>query len=156
MKHADDPYDLGRFVAAQEHTYEAALEELRNGRKTSHWMWFVFPQLAALGTSAMAVRYAISGLDEAAAYLGHPVLDPRLTTCCRTLLAVEGRSAVEILGEPDDLKLRSSMTLFALVPGAPVEMRQVMERFFGGEPDRKTLGLLDRAGRRGSSGLNPR
>ena len=142
-----DPFDLERFVRAQDGVYEAALAELRAGRKRSHWMWFVFPQLAGLGTSPMAERYAIGGLAEARAYLGHPALGPRLRECAETLLAVEGRTAHEILDSPDDLKLRSCATLFAAVapPGSPFE--RLLGKYYGGERDRATLRLLGTAER---------
>lgn len=132
-----DPHDLQRFVTAQDSggTYERALAELRAGRKTSHWMWFVFPQRAGLGQSEMSRRYAIGSPEEARAYLDHPILGPRLVESAEALLTHEGKSAREILGEIDAVKLRSSMTLFACVaPGQPVFQR-VLERYFGGEPD---------------------
>ena len=135
-----DRFDLRRFEAAQDDggTYAAALAELRAGRKTSHWMWFVFPQIAGLGRSPMARRYAISSLDEARAYLEHPVLGPRLAEASEALLAHDGRSARDILGDIDATKLRSSMTLFArAAPDTPV-FRQVLDRFFGGRPDEAT------------------
>ncbi len=137
----DDPHDLHRFVAAQSGVYETALEELRRGRKRTHWMWFVFPQLAGLGSSPMAQRYAISGLAEAEAYLRHPLLGPRLVECAQALLAIEGRSAREVLGSPDDLKLRSCATLFALVApgGSPYE--RLLEKYYAGERDAATLRL---------------
>jgi len=133
--------DLERFVSAQETTYERALAELRAGQKRSHWMWFVFPQIAGLGSSPTAQRYAIRDLTEARAYLAHPLLGPRLTECARALLAVEGRSAEQILGYPDDLKLRSSMTLFAEAADEPAAtvFREVLERYYDGEPDAATL-----------------
>ena len=109
---ADDPFDLQRFVDAQASVYERVRAELRNGRKQSHWMWFIFPQIAGLGHSAMAQRYAISSLREAEAYLKHPVLGPRLRECTRLMLRIEGKSAHDILGSPDDLKFHSSLTLF--------------------------------------------
>jgi len=137
-----EPFDLSRFLFAQEDVYDTALSELRRGRKETHWMWFVFPQLAGLGHSAMARRYAIRSLEEAAAYLAHPVLGPRLLGCCRAIISVEGRSASQIFGDPDDLKLRSSMTLFSHVPNAPGEFAQVLERYFGGIEDQKTMDLL--------------
>jgi len=136
--------DLERFVAAQDEggTYERALAELRAGRKTSHWMWFVFPQIAGLGQSATSRRYAISSLREARAYLDHPVLGPRLTECSRALLGHGERSAQEVLGEIDAVKLRSSMTLFAHAdPEEPV-FAQVLERYFEGEEDEATLQWL--------------
>lgn len=138
-------YELERFVEAQEAggTYARALEELRAGRKTSHWMWFVFPQLAGLGRSAMAQRYAISSLQEAREYLSHPVLGGRLRECADALLDVRGRSAEEILGGIDAMKLRSSMTLFARADPGVVEFGEVLERFFGGEGDAATLRLLE-------------
>jgi uncharacterized protein (DUF1810 family) len=132
-----DAHDLQRFVAAQDSggTYERALAELRAGRKTSHWMWFVFPQRAGLGQSEMSRRYAISSPEEARAYLEHPVLGPRLVECAEALLQHDDKSAREILGEIDAVKLRSSMTLFArIAPEQPVFQR-VLERYFSGEPD---------------------
>ena len=137
-----DPFDLERFVRAQEGVYEAALAELRAGRKRSHWMWFVFPQLAGLGTSPMAQRYAIGSLAEARAYLGHPVLGPRLRACAETLLGVEGRTVHEILGSPDDLKLRSCATLFAAVAGPGSPFAHLLDRYYGGERDPETLRRL--------------
>lgn len=145
------PDDLDRFVAAQDAdgTYDRALGELRSGRKTSHWMWFVFPQIEGLGSSRMAQRYAISGAAEAEAYLRHPVLGPRLLECAEALLAVEGRTAREILGPPDDLKLKSSATLFAAVspPGSVFE--RLLDRYCAGERDEATLRRLAPAGRPG-------
>jgi uncharacterized protein (DUF1810 family) len=141
----DDPFDLQRFVEAQDTdgTYDAALRELRAGRKTSHWMWFVFPQLAGLGRSATARHYALRSPDEARAYLAHPVLGPRLLTCARTLAALPTDDPVAVLGSVDAQKLRSSMTLFARVaPDEPV-FRQVLDRCFGGEDDPLTRDLLD-------------
>jgi uncharacterized protein (DUF1810 family) len=137
-----DPYDLERFVQAQARNYEQALAEIRRGRKQSHWMWYVFPQLAGLGTSSTAQRYALANLDEAAAYLHHPLLGPRLLECASALLRVEGRSANEIFGWPDELKLRSSLTLFALVSPAQSVFDRVLDAYFNGEHDAKTLQLL--------------
>ncbi|WP_199509426.1 DUF1810 domain-containing protein [Nucisporomicrobium flavum] len=133
--------ELERFVQAQDTTYDRALAELRAGSKRSHWMWFVFPQIAGLGSSPTAQRYAIRDLAEARAYLAHPVLGRRLTECAEALLAVEGRTAEQILGYPDDLKLRSSMTLFAEAAGEERggPFRQVLDRFYDGEPDPATL-----------------
>jgi uncharacterized protein (DUF1810 family) len=133
--------ELERFVQAQDSTYDRALAELRAGQKRSHWMWFVFPQIAGLGSSPTAQRYAIRDLTEARDYLAHPVLGPRLTECAEALLAVEGRSAGQILGYPDDLKLRSSMTLFAEAAGeGPAGVFQrVLDRYYDGEPDPATL-----------------
>ena len=142
----DDPYGLHRFVQAQDAggTYDAALRELRAGRKTSHWMWFVFPQLAGLGRSATARHYAISGADEARAYLDHPVLGPRLLACARVLSGLPARDPVAVLGSVDAQKLRSSMTLFAAVaPDQPV-FREVLDGWFGGAQDPLTCAVLDR------------
>lgn len=142
---AGDPYDLARFVAAQRDVYPTALAELRAGRKQSHWMWFVFPQAEGLGSSWMAQRYAIASAAEAEAYLRHPVLGPRLVECAEALLSVEGRSAHEIFGSPDDVKLRSSATLFASVspPGSVFE--RLLDRYFGGRRDDATLRLIGSA-----------
>ena len=140
----EDPHDLRRFVDAQERggAYEHAVEELRRGRKQSHWMWFVFPQVRGLGSSPMAVRYGISSLEEASAYLAHPVLGPRLLECADILADTERLSADAILGPIDAVKLRSSMTLFARAdPGHPVFGR-VLDRYFGGIPDPATLARL--------------
>jgi len=138
------PFDLERFVQAQDlgGTYEHAMAELHRGRKTSHWMWFVFPQIAGLGSSPMAQRYAIGSLAEAAAYLQHPVLGPRLVDAARAALATDARRAEAILGSIDAIKLRSSMTLFHRAdPHEPV-FGQVLDRFFGGRPDPATEELL--------------
>ena len=133
---------LERFVRAQEGVYPRALAELKAGKKQSHWMWFIFPQVAGLGHSAMAQMYAIASLDEARAYLAHPVLGPRLRECCEAVLAVEGKSAHDIFGSPDDLKFRSSLTLFAqAMPDEPL-FQDLLMKFFGGKPDLATLELL--------------
>ena len=137
-----DPFDLTRFVAAQDDCFDHALMELRRVRKASHWMWFIFPQIDGLGNGATAKKYAIRSRDEASAYLHHPVVGPRLLECCRAVLSVQGKSAADIMGHPDDLKLRSSMTLFSLVAGVPSEFRDVIEKYFDG-PDRLTLELLN-------------
>ena len=134
--------DLGRFVGAQQDVYAQALAELRAGSKRSHWMWFVFPQIAGLGRTATAQRYAIADLTEARAYLAHPVLGPRLTECARALLEVRDRTATQILGTPDDLKLRSSMTLFAHAADDPAVFRAVLDRYYGGEDDPLTVQRL--------------
>src|SRR5271168_2580752 len=145
-----DRYDLQRFVEAQAGVYEQACAELRGGRKRSHWMWFVFPQIRGLGSSPMAVRFAISGMDEARAYLEHSVLRPRLRECAGIVIAVQGRTgsgktASEIFGYPDDLKFRSSMTLFAKAEELSAKAEgggvfgEALERYFGGEMDRGTL-----------------
>jgi uncharacterized protein (DUF1810 family) len=135
-----DPYDLKRFVDAQEPAFAQAMDELRAGRKRSHWMWFVFPQLAGLGFSAMSRRYAIRSADEARAYLAHPVLGPRLRQCVEAVLRHEGVSAHAIFGSPDDMKLRSSLTLFAHSSDDAV-FADALARFFVG-PDQETLRLL--------------
>ena len=137
-----DAFDLKRFVDAQAPVYPRVLAELRQGEKQSHWMWFIFPQLAGLGHSPMAQRYAIGSRDEAVAYLGHAVLGPRLAECTALVNAVEGRTIREILGSPDDLKFHSSMTLFGAVSKEP-EFAAAIEKFYRGTPDRKTLQRLD-------------
>lgn len=138
-----DPFDLQRFVDAQDPVMSEVRGELRAGRKRSHWMWFVFPQLAGLGRSAMAQYYAIASLDEARAYLAHPVLGARLRECSALVLAVQGRSIGEIFGAPDDLKFWSCMTLFAAAdPSEPV-FRDCLQRYFGGRSDRGTLSRIE-------------
>ncbi len=136
----DDPYDLARFVTAQDagDTYLHATEELRRGRKVSHWMWFVFPQIAGLGSSPTAQRYAISSLAEAREYVAHPVLGPRLIECATVLAGQSGRTAEQILGGIDAVKLRSSMTLFHRAAPAEPAFRQVLDQYFGGVPDPAT------------------
>ena len=140
-----DPHQLQRFVDAQDQsgTYETAMSELRAGRKTSHWMWFVFPQIAGLGSSPMAQRYAIASAEEAHAYLEHPVLGPRLIAAARVLDEQPGASAEAILGGIDAIKLRSSMTLFDAVADDRAPFRAALDRFFGGEADPATLALLN-------------
>jgi uncharacterized protein (DUF1810 family) len=135
-----DPYDLSRFVAAQNSggSYEQAVAELRRGAKTSHWMWFVFPQITGLGHSAIARRYAISSVAEARAYLAHPVLGPRLTECAQIVAGLTGRTADQILGGVDAMKLRSSMTLFLLADPDQPAFRQVLDRYYGGARDAAT------------------
>lgn len=141
-----DPHNLTRFVEAQQRAYDTALAELLDGRKRSHWMWFIFPQLAGLGSSSTASFYAIADLVEARAYLAHPLLGPRLLECAEALLALEGRSAREILGFPDDLKLRSSATLFARISPAGSVFERLIARYFAGDEDQRTLDLLGLAG----------
>ena len=136
-----DPFDLARFVDAQAPVYARVLAELRRGRKQSHWMWFIFPQFAGLGHSAMAQRFAIRSREEAVAYLGHGLLGPRLRECTALVNAVEGRTILDILGSPDDLKFHSSMTLFAAVSSEP-QFAASITKFYGGTPDQKTLKLL--------------
>jgi uncharacterized protein (DUF1810 family) len=137
----DDPYDLQRFVAAQDAdgTYPRALAELQAGRKTSHWMWFVFPQLAGLGLSAMSQRYAVRSLAEAAAYLEHPVLGPRLLECAETVAPSPAATATSLFGAVDAQKLQSCLTLFSLVPGADPVFARGLDRYFGGVADQQTL-----------------
>lgn len=139
---AGDAFTLSRFVDAQRATYPEALAELRAGHKRTHWMWFVFPQLAGLGSSPTARHYGIRSLAEAQAYLAHPLLGERLRECAQTLLALRGPSAEAIFGYPDVLKLRSSMTLFAEVPGADPVFDSVLARYYAGERDLRTLHLL--------------
>lgn len=136
-------FDLDRFVTAQEGRYADALTEIRNGQKLSHWIWFVFPQVDGLGFSSMSVKYAIKSRGEAVAYLQHSVLGPRLREITEALLQVEGKSALEIMGRPDNLKLKSSMTLFALVSRENSLFQQVLDKYFGGERDELTEALLE-------------
>jgi len=143
---AAEPFQLSRFVEAQDGVWPDALAEVRAGRKVSHWMWFVFPQVRGLGTSPMARLFAISGLEEAAAYLAHPVLGARLVQGVAAALAVDGRSAHDIFGSPDDAKFRSCLTLFGRVPGATGVFRAGLERFFGGAEDPATVERLGAAG----------
>jgi uncharacterized protein (DUF1810 family) len=140
----DDPYRLERFVQAQDSggTYQEAVAELRAGRKVSHWMWFIFPQVAGLGFSAMSQRYAISGLAEAQAYLDHPVLGPRLSECARIVAATSDSTADDIFGPVDAMKLRSSMTLFAAAAQQEPVFGEVLTKYFGGVPDEATLARL--------------
>ena len=141
MTDPDDPYNLKRFVEAQEPVIEDVKRELRSGRKRTHWMWFIFPQISGLGSSQMSWRYAISSREEAQAYLAHPVLSPRLRECTEIVNGIEGRSANDVFGSPDDLKFRSSMTLFDAVANDPTPFRTALERYYD-EPDPKTLQLL--------------
>jgi uncharacterized protein (DUF1810 family) len=137
-----DPYDLQRFVDAQDPVYEAVRSELRSGRKKSHWMWFVFPQITGLGFSPMARKFAILSLAEATAYLGHPVLGPRLAECTGLVNAVEGHPIEQIFGYPDDLKFRSSMTLFAHATSNNRVFLDALKKYFGGEFDAASLARL--------------
>jgi uncharacterized protein (DUF1810 family) len=138
-----DRFDLQRFVDAQAPVYQRVLAELRQGQKQSHWIWFIFPQLAGLGHSPMAQRFAIASRDEAVAYLEHGILGPRLRECTSLVNAVERRTIREILGSPDDLKFCSSMTLFGAVSSDP-EFADSIQKFYDGAPDRRTLDLLAR------------
>ena len=143
----DDRHDLRRFVTAQDRVYSLALSEIRAGRKRSHWMWFVFPQLAGLGSSATADQYAIRSLAEARAYLDHPVLGPRLTECVEAANAVRERSALDIFGYPDELKFRSSLTLFLLAAAGPKEkgpFQRALDKYFDGQGDALTVQKLGR------------
>ena len=137
-----DQYNLERFVSAQHSIYAEVLSELRAGMKTGHWMWFIFPQIRGLGRSPVSIEYAISSREEAAAYLQHPVLGPRLKECTQLVLDVEKRSAEEIFGSPDDMKLRSSMTLFAQVSADGNIFSRALQQYFGGAPDQLTLDRL--------------
>jgi uncharacterized protein (DUF1810 family) len=139
----DDPFDLKRFVHAQEGTYALALSELRLGQKRSHWMWYIFPQIDGLGHSAMAKHYAIKNVEEARGYFNHPVIGARLLECTETVLGIEGRSVVEIFGFPDDMKLESSMSLFAHISETDSVFALVLDKFFSGHRDDKTLQLLE-------------
>ena len=139
-----DPHDLKRFVAAQEPVFAAALAELRAGRKRTHWMWFIFPQPRGLGRSSTATYYGILSLDEARAYLAHPLLGPRLELCTNAVFGIEGRTLHEIFGSPDDLKFRSCMTLFSLAADdRDNPFRQALDRWLSGQPDEQTLALID-------------
>jgi uncharacterized protein (DUF1810 family) len=137
-----DPFNLDRFVQAQAPVLAQVLRELAEGRKRTHWMWFVFPQLAGLGHSAMAQRYAIAGLEEARAYLHHPVLGPRLMACTELVNAIEGRSIHQIFGSPDDLKFCSSMTLFAHTGADQGVFQEALQKYFAGREDPSTVQLL--------------
>lgn len=145
MTDASDPHDLARFVRAQQADYQQALAEVRAGRKVSHWMWYIYPQFDGLGFSATSRQYAIKSAAEAVEYLRHPLLGPRLAECCEAAVAAEGRSARDIFGSPDDMKLRSCATLFAAVspPGSVFE--RVLEKFFQGARDEKTIRLIGAA-----------
>ena len=137
-----DPFNLGRFVAAQEPVFDTVLAELRAGSKRSHWMWFIFPQLRGLGHSAMAQVYAIASLDEARAYLQHDLLGPRLTLCTQTVMESQRHSLLEIFGSPDDLKFRSSMTLFEAAAPTGNVFDAALNRLCSGERDQRTLHLV--------------
>jgi len=142
VERQDDPFDLNRFVGAQSGTYDLALAELRNGRKDGHWIWFIFPQVAGLGMSSMSQAYAVTGIDEARAYLAHPLLGPRLRACFDALLAVDGRTADAILGAVDAVKVRSSATLFARADPNDPRFQAVLDRYYGGAADARTDDLL--------------
>jgi uncharacterized protein (DUF1810 family) len=137
-----DPYNLRRFVDAQDAVYERVRAELRSGQKQSHWMWFIFPQIAGLGSSPMAIKFAIASRAETEAYLNHPILGPRLRECTQLVTDVQGRTIEEILGYPDDLKFRSSMTLFASVAAESDDFTHALAKFYSGEFDAATLERL--------------
>jgi uncharacterized protein (DUF1810 family) len=138
----DDPFNLQRFVRAQDPLYERVCDELRAGRKTSHWMWFIFPQIAGLGYSAMAQRFAISSRSEAAAFADHPLLGSRLRECTSLVNALSGLTANQVFGSPDDLKFRSSMTLFAVCANDPQFFQDALDKYFHGKGDPLTLARL--------------
>jgi uncharacterized protein (DUF1810 family) len=151
MAGIDDPFDLQRFVAAQDRIYSDVVDELTEGRKQSHWMWFVFPQLKGLGRSGTAMTYGIGSRAEARAYLAHPVLGPRLRECARLTHAIDGRSAREVFGWPDELKLQSSMTLFAHAANRADarDFRDVLAKFYDGEDDATTVQMWESLAERG-------
>lgn len=146
-----DPFQLSRFVHAQDPVYADVLDELRQGRKQTHWMWFIFPQFKGIGHSATAKSFAINSLDEARAYLRHPVLGPRLIECARLVASISNRTVSSIFGYPDDLKFRSSITLFARVSDDPL-FEQLLARHFDGQPDPKTIAILNDDGRLSAGG----
>ena len=143
MKTGDD---LDKFLEAQDRDYAGALAEIRNGRKYGHWIWYIFPQVAGLGMSSTSTHYGIQNLDQATRYLQHPVLGARLVEISNAILSLKNKSANQILGSPDDLKLRSSMTLFSLVENADGVFQAVLDKYFNGEPDQRTLEILKRKG----------
>lgn len=142
IRSKDDPHHLSRFLQAQEGDYEQALSEIKSGQKRTHWMWYIFPQLDGLAFSSTAERYSIKSIEEARAYLEHPVLGPRLVECAEAVTRVEGESAKEIFGSPDDLKLRSCATLFACVSPVGSVFERLLEKLYQGKADDKTLKLL--------------
>ena len=140
--HTDDPYFLGRFVLAQQDDFEQALAEIRSGKKRTHWMWYIFPQIDGLAFSSTSKYYSIKSVEEARAYLDHPILGPRLLECAEAVLRVEGRTATDIFGSPDDLKLRSCATLFACVSPPGSVFDRLLAKYYRGERDGQTLRLL--------------
>lgn len=142
MDRKSDPYDLNRFTSAQSEVIDQVLTEIRSGRKETHWMWFVFPQLLGLGSSAMATRFGITSVEEARAYLDHPILGPRLIECTQAVLDLNNLSATEIFGKPDDIKLRSCATLFAHVSPEGSVFHRIIDKFYKSEPDPATTALL--------------
>ena len=147
MMNNTDTYNLSRFINAQEGVFESVLAELRNGQKRTHWMWFIFPQIDGLGQSTISRYYSIKSRDEARQYFKHPVLGVRLLKCAELLIAIEAKSASEIFGSPDDQKLKSSMTLFATVADSEAVFVHVLEKYFDGKRDEKTISLLDSSAR---------
>lgn len=141
---SNDPFDLTRFISAQEMVYARVLFELRNGRKKTHWMWFIFPQIDGLGNSSITKRYAIKSIEEAQAYLNHRVLGNRLKECVKTVFAVEGSSISEIFAYPDDMKLKSSLTLFENLPDSDPIFHSLLNKYFDGERGSKTLNILEK------------
>jgi uncharacterized protein (DUF1810 family) len=137
-----DPHQLKRFVSAQALSYRNALEEVKSGKKTSHWMWFIFPQYKGLGNSTFSIKYSIKSREEAKAYLDHPTLGPRLIEITKALLSIEDKTALEVFGSPDDIKLKSSMTLFNEIIEGDNVFNEVLQKYFGGENCLKTIGLL--------------
>jgi uncharacterized protein (DUF1810 family) len=152
MADSDDPHLLGRFLLAQRDDYEQALSEIRSGRKRSHWMWYIFPQIDGLAFSSTSKHYAIKSLDEARGYLGHPVLGPRLLECAEAVVGLEGRTAREIFGSPDDLKLKSCATLFACVSPPGSVFDRLVTKYYQGRRDDRTLQLLGISPSPGSAG----
>ncbi len=144
MINASDTFDLSRFTSAQESIYDSVLAELRNGRKRTHWMWYIFPQIDGLGHSTTSKHYAIKSLEEARQYLNHPVLGKRLLECAEAVFTIEGRSISEIFGYPDNLKLKSSMTLFACVAAPYSVFARILDKYFNGEQDALTFQLLEK------------
>jgi uncharacterized protein (DUF1810 family) len=138
-----DQYNLKRFVSAQALSYRNALEEVKNGKKTTHWMWFVFPQIKGLGNSPFSIKYSIKSMEEAKAYLDHPTLGPRLIEITSALLLIEDKTALEVLGSPDDMKLKSSMTLFNEIIEGDSVFNEVLQKYFNGEKCLKTLSLIN-------------
>jgi uncharacterized protein (DUF1810 family) len=136
------PNNLNRYIDAQENKYQDAFDEIQNGRKESHWMWYVFPQISGLGRSELAIYYAIKDLEEAQDYLEHPVLGPRLINISKLLLGIKGKTAYEIFGSPDDMKLRSCMTLFSSLINTDPVFQQVLDAYFEGKKDERTLNLI--------------
>jgi uncharacterized protein (DUF1810 family) len=139
----NDPHNLKRFLTAQAGDYECALQELQRGRKESHWIWYIFPQVAGLGHSSMAQKYGIQSRNEAVAYLGHAVLSARLHECCEAILKHQGKPIQDIMGFPDDLKLRSSMTLFAMISAQHSVFHKVLDAFYSGQFDEQTIAFLE-------------